>query len=86
MILKADIQFLRNEVQSKDKIIELLIKNGERKNNHENINLDTKSTVSKSVNVKHAEKISDDKNNVNEIKKRSVVILGDSIVKRHRST
>ena len=81
MILKADIQFLRNEVQSKDKIIELLIKNGERKNNHENINLDTKSTVSKSVNVKHAEKISDEKNNVNEIKKRCVVILGDSIVK-----
>ena len=57
MILKADIQFLRNEVQSKDKIIELLINDRESKNKHKNINLDTKSTVSNSVNVKHAEKI-----------------------------
>ena len=29
MILKADIQFLYNEVQSKDKIIELLINDRE---------------------------------------------------------
>ena len=60
-ILKADIQFLRNEVQSKDKIIQLLINDRESKNKDKNINLDTKSTVSNSVNVEHAEKLSDEK-------------------------
>ena len=87
--LKSEIEFLRNDILSKDKIIEMLIKEKPRCNQVEhsneqihlrNTNLNVKKAVTNNNELLHDEvKINSEvKNNR---KKRSTVILGDSLLK-----
>ena len=87
IILKDEITFLRNEVQSKDKIIELIIKDKYNDSAEKNASFVGKSTITKTESKIITENniTNDQKFKLNEKvasnKKRTTVILGDSIIK-----
>ena len=80
---RKDIEFLRNEVLSKDKIIQMLLSDKENTNKYKNkINSEDNLTTVSDVN---AQKISSEDFVSKSVKvnpnKRSIVILGDSLLK-----
>ena len=81
-ILKDEITFLRNEVQSKDKIIELIIEDKFNDSAEKNVSFVGKSTI---TSITENNMTNDQNFKINEKvasnKKRSTVILGDSIIK-----
>ena len=83
---------MRQEVKSKDKVLELLLSDDVRKNrNTKNVNFETKPTVTNSEGVQeisgedtknsNGDYIINKKHDIQGGKKRSIVILGDSILK-----
>ena len=84
--LKDEINFLRNEIVSKDKVIEIMIKDKFDDRTEKSINFVRKSSVTNVESKVNTGNITNDKNdkksvNIGSKKKRSVVILGDSLVK-----
>ena len=84
--LKDQITFLRNEIQSKDKIIELMIKDKFNDNAEKKVNFVAKSTVTNTESKIGLENTARDKNikiseEAGSKNKRTTVILGDSIIK-----
>ena len=83
--LKDQITFLRNEIQSKDKIIELTIKDKFSDNAEKKVNFVANSTVTNTESKIRLENTARDRNiKISEVgskNKRTAVILGDSIIK-----